>query len=69
MTSNKRFFLNTPPLFENSRFNIRKVVFRIFLQSINHELWETIVNGLFIPAYQVNYEILDRLDRRGKEKI
>lgn len=54
MTYDKRFHLNAPPLSNTSIFDIWKARFRIFLQSINHELWEAIVNVLFIPTHQEN---------------
>lgn len=34
----------------------------MFLQSVNNELWETIVNGTFILTHQVNDEVVDKLD-------
>ena len=61
MTSNKISFLNTPPLFNYSIFYIWQDRFKMFIQSINHELWETI-NDMFIPTYQVNGKVVDKLD-------
>lgn len=58
MTSNKRYFLNTPQPFNN--INLWKARFRIFIQIINCELWETIMNGPFIHAYQVNGEVVNK---------
>lgn len=60
MTSDKRTFINTPPVLNNSRFDIWKVEFRMFLQSIKYGLWETIINGMFIPARQVNDKVVDK---------
>lgn len=60
MTSDKRYFLKTPPLFNDSKFNIWQARFKIFLQSINHELWETIIDGPFIPTHQKNDELVDK---------
>lgn len=55
MTSDNRYFLNTLPLFNASRLDIWKYRFRMFLQIINYELSETIVNGMFIPTHQVKW--------------
>lgn len=62
MTFDKRTFINTPPLFNDTRFNIWQARFRNFLQIINHELWETIINSLFILTYQVNGKVVDKPD-------
>lgn len=54
------FFLNTPQLLNKNRFDIWQDRFRFFIQSINHELWETMINGLFIPNHQVNGKLVDK---------
>lgn len=55
-------FLNTPPIFTDIRFNIWQTRFRTFLQRINNELWEIIVNGLFIHTHQVCDEVVNKSD-------
>lgn len=61
MTSNKSSFLNTPPVFINSSSNIWQVKFKFFIQTINLEFRETIINGPFNPTYQVNRKVIDKL--------
>lgn len=68
MTSNKRSFLKTPPLFNDSKFNIWQARFRIFIKIINHELWEIIIDGKFIPTRQVNMEVIDTPDSLWTEE-
>lgn len=65
MTSNIHLrisLLKTPPPFNSSRFELWQDRFRIFIQSVNHELCETITNGTFFPTYQVNGEVLNKHD-------
>lgn len=73
MTSDKRSFLNTPPLFNDRSFNVWQAKFRVIIQNLNHELWETIVNILFIPTHQVDDEVVDKSHFlwtvEGKRKI
>lgn len=40
----------------------------MFSQSIHHELWETIINGLFIPIPQVNDEVVDKCNSLWTKK-
>lgn len=64
MTSNtpiKGSLLNTPPFFNSCEFELWQAMFVIFIQSINHELWKTIINVLFISTYQVNGEVVNKL--------
>lgn len=42
--------------------------FRIFIQSINNELWETIVNGMFILTHQVNDKVIDKSSPSGPKR-
>lgn len=60
MTSDKRYFLNTPSIFNDNRFDIWKTIFRIFLESINNKLWKTIFKCPFIPTHQINDEVVDK---------
>lgn len=62
MNSNKSSFLNTPPPFNNSRFDIWEVRLSNFIQSINHELWGNLINCAFIHTYQVNGKVVDKPD-------
>lgn len=59
---NKRYFLNTLPPFNGARFEIWKVVFRIFIRSIDFELRENLINEMFMPTHQTNGEVVDKLD-------
>lgn len=52
-------FLNTPSPFNGDRFELWKDKFKIFIQSFDLELWETIINGPFIPTHYTNGEVLD----------
>lgn len=69
MTSNTDFnkmtFLNTHPPFNGNRFELWESIFKIFIQSFDIKLWETIINGLFIPTHQVNDEVVDKPDFFG----
>lgn len=58
MTSNTTSFVNTPLFFKNNSFNIWQARFKFFLQSINHDLWRTIVNGPIYLTHQVNDEVM-----------
>lgn len=63
MTSINRSFLNPQPLFNSNKFELWQDRFRIFIQSIiNYELWEIIINGLFIPTYLVIKKVVDKPD-------
>lgn len=68
MIFDNRSFINTPPLFSDNRFNIWQARFRLFLQSVNHELWETIINNQFIPTHKVNDEAVDKPNSLWKNK-
>lgn len=59
---NKRAFLKTPHGFNGDRHELWKGRIRIFIQCINFELWETIINGQFIPAHHVNDKVIDKTD-------
>lgn len=59
---NKSSFLNTHPPFNGVRFEIWKAGFRIFIQSINSKLWETIIIGRFILSHQIDGEVVEKLD-------
>lgn len=58
---NKRTFLNTTPSFNCDGFELWKAWFKIFRQSFDLELWEIIINGLFIPTHRINGEVVDKL--------
>lgn len=69
---NKRSFLNTARPFNGDSFKLLKVGFKILIQSIDLELWETIISSLFIPTHHINGEVADKpdfLDRRVKYKV
>lgn len=57
---NKLSFINTPPLFDGIRFELSKARVNIFIQSRNLELWETLINSLFIPTHLVKGEVEDK---------
>lgn len=58
-------------MFNDARFEIWKAKFRIFIQSNSFELWETIINDVFIPTHQIDGEVVDKPDSLWtvKEKI
>lgn len=60
--SNKRSFLNTPPSFNGVIFELWKTRFKIFIQSIDIELWETLINDMFISIHQIDGEVADKSD-------
>lgn len=68
-SSDKRYFINTLPHFSDSRFNIWKAMFVMFLQRINHEMWEIIVHEPFILTHQVNDEVLDKPNFLWSEEL
>lgn len=59
---NKRNLLNTPSPFNGDTFELWKSRFKIFIKSISFELWETILNILFIPTHHMNGKVVDKQD-------
>ena len=60
--SNERSFLNTSQAFNGAIYELWKVRFKIFIQSIDLESWETLINGSFVPTNQLNREVVDKVD-------
>lgn len=58
----KMTFLNTHAPFNGNMFELWKVRFKIYIQSFDLELWETIINSLFIPTHHINNEVVDKSD-------
>lgn len=50
--SNMNFF-NTPPLFDGERFDVRKTRKEMFLEAIDFDLWNFVINGPFTHTYIV----------------
>jgi len=46
--------INRPPLFVGENYPFWKIRIKLFLESINKEVWDAVVNGPFIPMKIVN---------------
>jgi len=46
--------INRPPMFSGVNYQFWKVRMKIFIESIDHGIWNAIVNGPFIPMHVVN---------------
>lgn len=57
---NKGTFLTTLPPFNGNMFELWKYIFKLFIQSLDFKLWETIINKLFIPTHQVNEKVVEK---------
>lgn len=68
MTFDKKSLLNTLPFFNDNKFNTWKDILIIFLQSLNHDLWKTIVNCPIYPTHQANNEAVENPTPFGQKK-
>lgn len=55
---NKRTSLNALRPINDDRFDLWKTRFKIFIESINLELWEIIINDLFTLTRYINSEVV-----------
>jgi len=46
--------INRPPLFTGENYPFWKVRMQIFLESVDRGIWDTVVNGPFVPVNVVN---------------
>lgn len=53
---NKGIFVNVHPLFNDERFELWKTRMNFF------EMWNFIINGLFIPSYYIDNKVVNNLD-------
>jgi len=46
--------IHRPPMFSGVNYQFWKVIMKIFIESIDRGIWDTIVNGPYIPRSIVN---------------
>jgi len=46
--------INRPPMFSSVNYQFWKVRMKIFIESIDHGIWNAMVNGPFIPMHIVD---------------
>lgn len=59
---NKRYFLNIHPPFNGVRFELWTTSFKKFIQSIDIEFWETLINDMLIPTHRIVRQVVDKLN-------
>lgn len=52
---NMGHFMNTPSPFDGDRFEI-------FIKEIYFEVWDILINGLFIPTFTLNDKVVNKSD-------
>jgi len=60
-------YINRPPLFCGVNYQFWKVRMKIFMQSMNKEIWEAIENGHFIPQVKKDDVFVDKLPSEWTE--
>jgi len=46
--------IHRPPMFSGVNYQFWKVIMKIFIESIDHGIWNAIMNGPYIPVSVVN---------------
>lgn len=59
---NTGHFMNTPSPFDCDRFELWKDRFEIFIKEIYFEVWNILINGLFIPTFSLNDKVVNKSD-------
>jgi len=52
--------INRPPMFCGLNYQFSKVRMRIFIESIDHSVWDAIVNGPYVPKLLVDNVYVDK---------
>jgi len=52
--------INGPPLFCGLDYQLWKVRMKIFVESIDRGIWDTIVNGPFVPKIEKDYVFIKK---------
>ena len=66
---NKDLFIDTPPPFDDDRFELWKSRFESFIKAIGFEMLDILINVLFIPTFSFKDEVLNKLFFIGPKKI
>lgn len=59
---NMSLFMDKPPLFNGDRFELWKASFENFIKTIDFEMWDILINVIFIPTLSLNDEVLIKHD-------
>ena len=52
--------INGPPMFCGVNYQFRKLKMRIFIESIDRDVWDAIVNSLFVPKVLFDEQHVDK---------
>ena len=52
--------INRPPMFSGVNYQFWKIIMKIFIESIDHGVWDAIVNGPYIPRTVIDGQTVNK---------
>jgi len=52
--------INGPPLFSGVNYPFWKVRMKVFIESLDCDVWDAIVSGPYMPKFVINGETVDK---------